>query len=282
MPNSSHSVLVPSDLLSLHLPNCYQTEKALKFYYYYYYCFPPSSARAFCLYWNTFPAQVQTGFENSWHQCKNVKTNSFDIVKKQVRSMKLSGSRLKTYQRKYFFMQYIIKLENSLPGDVVKAQWINVFKNLGKFMEDKVISDYWKVRFDLSLSTSDGRQKQIPGMDWFLFWLSVISLIFFCLLSIWWNIAFLSQSFIFCVLFQTDLHGLDPCRKHLMYVYQFYFNPLAPTLLSDYSLSIEVYTYKLYLGLIGKIICWVKIQTILWGLMLGEKTYFLYYYDCRN
>lgn len=67
-----------------------------------------------------------------------------------------------------------------------------------------------------------------------------------------------------------------------MYVYQFYFNPSAPTLLSDYSLSIEFYTYKLYLGLIGKIICWVKIQTILWGLMLGENKYFLYYYDCRN
>lgn len=148
LPNSSHSVLVPSDLLSLHLPNCHQTEKALKFYYYYY--FPPSSARAFCLYWNTFPAQVKTGFENSWHQCKNVKTNSFDIVKKQVWSMKLSGSRLKTYQRKYFFMQYIIKLENSLPEDVVKAQWINVFKNLGKFMEDKVISDYWKQGSDLT------------------------------------------------------------------------------------------------------------------------------------
>lgn len=68
---------------------------------------------------------------------KNIKANSFGIVKKQVQSMKLSGSRLKTNKRKYFFTQYIIKLGNSLLEDAVKAQSINIFKKeLGKFMEN--------------------------------------------------------------------------------------------------------------------------------------------------
>lgn len=123
-------------------------------------------------------------------------------------------------------------------------------------------------------------------MDWFLFWLSVTSLIFLCLLSIWWNIAFLNQSFFFCLLFQTDPHGFRPMQKppHVQCV-----SVLFQSISSYSTVRLQSIHWSLYIQALS----WsdwkdyllgmsVKIRTILWGLMLGGKTYFLYYHDCRN
>lgn len=111
-------------------PNCYLSEKALFF-------FSPSAAGfSFCVE-IFFLSSSELVLRTAGISEKNIKANSFGIVKKQVQSMKLSGSRLKTNKRKYFFTQYIIKLGNSLLEDAVKAQSINTFKKeLGKFMEN--------------------------------------------------------------------------------------------------------------------------------------------------
>lgn len=57
----------------------------------------------------------------------------------------------KQTKRITFSTRYMIKLWNSLPEDVVKVQWINVFKKeLSKFMEDKFINGKWTQRSHLA------------------------------------------------------------------------------------------------------------------------------------
>lgn len=57
--------------------------------------------------------------------------------------MKLTRDRVKTTKRKWFFMQGVVNLSNSLPQGVVKAQSITRFnKGLDKCMEKSSINSH--------------------------------------------------------------------------------------------------------------------------------------------
>lgn len=98
--------------------------------------------------------------------------------------------------------------------------------------------------------------------------------------------SFLKPVFFFCLLFQTDPHGFRPMQKppHVQCV-----SVLFQSISSYSTVRLQSIHWSLYIQALS----WsdwndyllgmsVKIQTILWGLMLGGKTYFLYYHDCRN